>query len=205
MSSYTDLVRAKLELGLSDAVDGDDDDITLLGEIDVEISRLFELKCGRVWGGSGSATAKTVDGAAAGWSDVLMLPVPARSITSVAIVGDAAETLTTDDWVAWLGTREGDYKAVKRIDGGVFPRRNGIDRVTVTAVWSDVASGATLPAEIQDACTFVVVETFRQRKSSPSGELGPDGLTIRPRNPWNYQNVIEAIDKYKAARPRVSF
>lgn len=205
MSSYTDLVRAKLELGLSDAVDGDDDDITLLGEIDVEISRLFELKCGRVWGGSGSATAKTVDGAAAGWSDVLMLPVPARSITSVAIVGDSPETLASDDWVLWLGTREGDYKAIKRIDGGWFPRRNGIDRVTVTGVWSDTASGVSVPAEIQDACTFVVVETFRQRKSSPSGELGPDGLTIRPRNPWNYQNVIEAIDKYKAARPRVSF
>lgn len=205
MSSYTDLARAKLELSLSDAVDADDDDITLLGEIDEEMSRLFELKTGRIWGGTATPAAKTVDGPAAGYSDILMLPVPVRSVTTVAITGDSPETLASDDWVLWQQTREGDYHAIKRIDGGWFPRRNGKDRVTVTGVWSDTASGATVPAEIAAACTFVVVETFRQKKSSPSGEVGPDGMTIRPRNPWNFEQVKESIAKYKAAKPRVSF
>jgi len=205
VAGYTDLASAKVQLNLSDAVDGDDADIAYLSEIDIEVSRTFELKTGRIFGGSASATAKTVDGSELR-SDVLMLPVPVRSVTSVAIIGDLAETLTSNDYVLWMPTRDtGDYFALRRIDGGWWPRKSGINRVTITAVWSDTAAGGSVPQEIIDAATFVCVETFRQRKSSPTGEIGADGFTFRPRNPWNFENVKETINRYKVARPRVGF
>lgn len=197
-----DLTKAKLMLELSDAEDADDNDIVLLGEIDDEMSRLFELKTGRVWGGTATPTTKTVDGPAAGWSNILVLPEPVRSVTTVVIVGNASETLASDDWVLWHGTREGDYHAIKRIDGGWFPRRNGLDRVQVTGVWSDTASGSAAPAEIVDAVTFVVQTEFLRRKADPTtGQLGPDGVEITPGDPWTHPTVTEAIKKHAAARP----
>lgn len=205
MAVYVDLTSAKVQLNLSDAVDGDDADIAYLSEIDTEVSRTFELKTGRIFGGTATATAKTVDGSPS-VSDVLMLPVPVRSVTSVAIVGDLAETLTSADYVLWMPTRDtGDYMALRRIDGGRWPRKSGINRVTITAVWSDTAAGGSVPQEVIDAVTFIAVETFRQRKSSPTGEIGADGFTFRPRNPWNFENVKEAINRYKVAKVPVSF
>lgn len=206
MAGYSDLASCKVQLSLADAEADDASDIDLLEAIDEEISRTLELKCGRVFGGVAAATAKTIDGAEAGYSDILLLPVPVRSVTTVGIVGDSAESLSSGDYVLWMPTREtGDYFALKRIDGGYWPRRSGINRVTVTAVWSDTAAGGTVPAEIVDAATFITVETFRQRKSSPTGEIGPDGLTFRPRNPWGFTVVTEAINRYKVAKARVSF
>lgn len=205
MPSYCDLALAKQQLSLSDDNPDDADDITLLGAIDAEISRTFELKTGREagFGGTASDEARTIDGAAGGRSDVLSLPTPVRSVSGVAITGSYSETLDPGDWILWHVNQWGEAMAIKRVDYGAFPRRNGIDRVTVTGVWSDAAPGDSVPDAITDAVTFVTVETFRQRKSSPTGEIGPEGFTIRPRNPWNFVTVQETIRRYAVPRAAV--
>ena len=214
MAGYADLESAKAQLSLNDDEDADAADLAMLAGIDAEVSRTIELKTGRRWGGTAVPTARTVDGPA-GWegvSNVLLLPSAIRSVTSVAIAGLDPEDLTAydpatgdGDWVLWHQTDGGDYLAINRVQNGAWPLANGTNRVTVTGIWSDELDGETVPQEIVDAVTFVVVETFRQRKSSPTGEIGPEGFTIRPRNPWGYQVVVEAIKRYGAAQPVVSF
>lgn len=211
MPSYADLDAAKVQLDLSDDEPDDAADIALLVGIASEVSRTLELKTGRSWGGTATPTARTIDGVIGRYTDILLLPEAVRSITGVAIVGYNPATLTQSvaygdngQWIPWNTTANGDILALRRVDGLRWPAGNGIDRVTVTGVWSDATTGQAVPQEIVDAATFVTVETFRQRKSSPSGEIGPDGMTIRPRNPWGFETVKEAI-KHNSALPAVVF
>jgi hypothetical protein len=211
--SYSDLSSAQAQLQLSESNDDDSADIALLAAIDAEVSRTLELKTGRRWGGTATPTARTIDGPAGCWGeDILLLPAPVRSVSSVAIVGTLDESLIAydgstgvGDYVLWNQTKGGDYLAIRRVQNGWWPASDGINRVTVTGIWSDEADGEDAPQEIVDAATFVTVETFRQRKSSPTGEIGPDGFMFRPRNPWGYVVVTEAIKRYGAAQSIVSF
>lgn len=203
---YTDIDRALVQLELTETNDDDANDIALLAEIDEEISRTLGLKTGRKWGGTATTTARIVDRRSGSYGDILLLPSPVRSVSSVSIIGDSPETVPSTDYVLWNVTKDGDAHALKRTLNGYWPiQDNGVDRVVVTAVWSDESSGEGAPQEIVDAATFVAVETFRQRKSSPTGEIGPDGLTMRPRNPWRFETVQEAIKKYENARSIASF
>lgn len=202
---YADLDSAKVQLQLDDENPDDAEDIALLAGIDEEISRTFELKTGRTWGGTATPSARTIDGPDGISTDILLLPSPVRSIDSIAIVGSSPESVSSDDYVLWHVSRDGDAHAIRRIQNGWWPMRNGVDRVTVTAVWSDEANGDDVPQEVVDAVTFIAVETFRQRKTSPTGEIGPDGFTIRPRNPWGFEVVKEAIKRHAAGQPIVSF
>lgn len=206
MAGYSDLDSAQVQLSLDPDVETDADDIALLAAIDAEMSATFDLKTGTTFGASGAATAKTIDGAAVGRSDILLLPVPVRSVSSVVISGSFSETLNQSvtpgdggQYVLWNPNQFGDYRALKRIDFAGWPQRNGYDRITVTAVWAD-STGGDVPQPVIDALTFIAVETFRQRKTSPTGEIGPEGFTIRPRNPWNYEQVKEAIKRYSVSR-----
>lgn len=203
--AYCDLESAMRQLDLDGNNPDDADDITFLAGIDEEISRTFELKTGRKWGGTSTPTTRTVNHVQTAPSDLLLLHAPVRSVTSVVIIGNSPETLPATDYMPWMVTGAGDAFALRRIANGYWPIQNGVDQVTVTGVWSDEASGEPAPGEIIDAVTFVVVETFRQRKSSPTGEIGPDGLTLRPRNPWVFITVMEAIKMYAVAKPIASF
>jgi hypothetical protein len=211
MTQYADLDSAKAQLSLDDDLDNEAD-IALLSAIASEVSRILELKTGRVWGGTATPTARTFDAGLDCSDPTLFLPEPARSISAVAIVGTNPQTLTLydpttklGDYLPWHTTRTGDILAIRIVQNAYWPARTGYDRITVTAVWSNTAGGDATPQEIVDAATFATVETFRQRKSSPTGEIGPDGFTIRPRNPWAFTVVTEAVAKYMAAKPVVSF
>ena len=210
MAGYADLESAKVQVRLADDNPDDADNIVLLAAIDEEISRTIELKTGRMWGGTATPSARTVAQHAANPSDLLTLPSPLRSVSSVVITGNWPDTMTLSTIAGDAGnyvlaniTREGDAHALKRIDGGAWPYGLRDIRIVVTGVWSDEASGITAPQEIIDAATFVTVETYRQRMSSPTGEIGPDGFMFRPRNPWNFAVVTEAIGKYSNAKPLV--
>src|SRR4029434_3979976 len=171
--AYCDLDAAMRQLDLDPANPDDADDITFLAGIDEEISRTIELKTGRKWGGTATPTERAINHIISGYSNVLLLHTRVRAVPSVAIVGDNPETLPATDFKPWMVSGAGDAFALLHTTG-TWPLQNGVDQVTVTAVWSDEASGEPAPGEIIDAATFVAVETFRQRKASPTGESGPD-------------------------------
>lgn len=209
---YADLASAKAQLSLDDEDPTDAADIALLVECDDAVAVLFEQKAGYdvartpIWGAGVTATAttRTLDGEV-GPSDVLLLPVPARSVADVQVVGESAEALDGNRWIAWNTTTGGVSRSVKRIDGAGWPVRDGKTRIAVTAVWADGPVGGDPPAIVVAACTFLAVDEFRMRKMSPAGEIGPDGFTIRLRNPWNYELVKTAIEAVRAPAPMLVF
>jgi hypothetical protein len=198
---YANLTDAAIDLGLSDSAD-----IRRLQQLDEEISRLIELKTGRIFGGEAGATPRVVSLPVSPWQTVLLLPTAIRSVTSVVITGDAAETVASTGYVLDLGTElTGDYHALRRIDGSAWPVNDGRSTLTITGQWANTAPGGAVPPEIVAAATFLVTEEWRLRQSSPAGEIGPDGMTIRPRNPWNFEIVKTALDHYGAALSMAGF
>lgn len=200
---YADLAAAMIDLGLDEDNPVDADKIARLAQLDDEMSRALDLKLGRSFGEPATSAARVVPAPA--WGDtVLILPTPIRSVTGIAITGAQAETVDLDDVRLHLGTLRGDYHAIERIRGS-WPAGDGRSAITVTGQWSDDAPGGEVPPEITAAATWLVVEEWRLRQSSPAGEIGPDGLTIRARNPWKFELVRVAIERYAAARPVVGF
>ena len=175
-----------------------DDQIGRLAQLDDEIARLIDLKCGRSFGGAVVPVARVVPLPPSPGNRVLILPVALRAVSSIVITGDGAETILPTDYVLTYGTElTGDYHAIRRLDG-TWPMNDGRSTLTVTGNWSQDPSG-DVPDEIVAAATFLVTEEWRLRASSPAGEIGPDGMSVRPRNPWNYEIVKTAICHYSVA------
>lgn len=209
---YANLTAAKALLGLDDDNEADASDIAMLASIDAAVSQAFEHKAGYdvalspIWGEDVTADEATVT--ISPWrSDgrLLFLPRPARSISEIRIAGDYDQTLTADQWTGWHVTTAGDILAVRLIDGSVWPYGGGTLWVEVDAVWSDSAVGPTVPTLVTEAVTFITVDEFRMRKASPTGEIGLDGFTTRPRNPWGYELVKTALAAHGAPMPVAVF
>ncbi len=200
---YADLQAAITDTGL---IEGQQDDqIGRLAQLDDEIARLIDLKCGRTFGGTATAAARVVALPPSSGNTVLVLPFSIRAITSIVITGDAAETLDPTDYVLTFGTElTGDYHGIRRVDGYAWPANTGRSVLTITGNWSNDPSGS-VPDEIVAAATFLVVEEWRLRAASPSGEIGPDGITVRPRNPWIFEIVKTALNHYGAALSMAGF
>lgn len=183
-----------------------------LTELQEVVSLLIEEKTGRVFGGTATATARTIDGPAAGRGVILSLPCPVRSVTSVEIVGAISDSLTeyntstgAGEYVLWNPGRQGDYHALRRVNGGQWPARDGLTRITITAVWSDTASGGSVPDDITYMANYVIAELFKAEQASTAGFTGPDGSTVPVRDPWKHPVVVATIKKYASARRIVSF
>ena len=176
-----------------------------LTELRKVISAQIEEETGRVFGGSATATLRTVDGPVAVADDVLLLPTPVRSVTSVAIVGTNPATLPGTDWVLWMPDRRGGYHALLRIANGYWPARNGIDRIAVTAVWGDAETGGDVPDDVTYVANYLIAEHFKIEQASPAGFTGPDGATVPVSDPWKKPIVVKVLRKYGAASRFVGF
>lgn len=204
------LAAAKAALSLDDDNDADEVKIARLQELDEAVSRTFELKTGRRFGGTATPETRTVDGDGTG---LLVLPTPVRSVSAVSITGTSPLALVVGDGslashqvALALPTVNGEWRALRRLDGGTFPwPAYGWSRMAITAVWADAAPGGSVPIEVTEAVTFVLIDQYRLEESSPAGEIGPEGMTIRPRNPWNFELVKTAIAKYQTALPAPVF
>lgn len=211
---YADLESAKAQLDLDDAEPNDAADIALLVACDAAVAVTFEAKAGYdvaqspIWGSGVTATAttRTINGEPQG-SDVLLLPIPARSISDVQIVGAEPVTFVGTEWVRWHIDPRGHCYAIRRTDGYYWPRADNVSapwlssaltQVEVEAIWANGPVGGAPPAIVVQACTFIVCDEFRMRKTSPSGQIGVEGLTLRPRNPWGFELVKEAIEAVRA-------
>ena len=203
---YADIDACMAQLGLSETNPDDNERIGRLAQVDDEVAGMIDMRTGRSFGGTATPAARTVPHPVSAWQRVLTLGRPVRSVTAIALAGPYAETLAPGDWALCMGTEEtGDWHAIERIDGGSWPSRGYGQTCTVTGVWSDLPDGQPVPDEIIAAATFLTCDEWRLRESSPNGELGADGLAIRPRNPWNYQVVKLAIDKYAVAKSMAGF
>jgi hypothetical protein len=205
---YADLAAVQAQLHLDDEDADHASDIALLAACDTAVSLAFEQKAGYdvtrspIWGDGVTADEVTLTVEPRPRDGVLLfLPKPLRSISEIRIGGALEETLAATDWRVWNRTVTGDIHQVRRIDGAVWPFADGDTWIEVDGVASDGPVGETVPELVTQAINFLVVDEYLMRKSSPAGELGPEGLTFRPRNPWRFELVLQALAAHSAPAP----
>ena len=202
---YGDLDQVKAMLRPTGSASFNADADARLAALRAAVSLAIEQKTNRVFGGNATATTRTIDGRPGYADDVLMLPAPIRSVGAVEIVGDYAETLDADAYLPWSVDANGDAHALLRLRGYLWPMRDGVNRIAVTAVWSDEANGGDVPADITYAANYLIAELFKIEQASPAGFTGPDGATIPIRDPWKQEMVKAAIAKHRAAVELLAF
>jgi len=183
---------------LLDKVDPTAEETARIAQLNEELSRVFDEKTDRTFGGG--AVAPTTRGFSGCGGSVLVLPYPALSVTSVATGGDwdgstmAGETvLGAADWRPWQQDADGRIWAIRR-ERGVWE-----SEVRVTGVWAD-NPGGSIPADVVALVTWLVAEHEMLDHTSPAGIEGPSGMELRPRNPWSYERTKTLIAKYRLPR-----
>jgi hypothetical protein len=125
----------------------------------------------------------------------LLLDTPVRSVTGITTGG----TWNGTAWVDGDTVLTADYRLTNHTSQGYY----AIDHeagtwdgvVRITGIWADQVT-ATVPDDVTQALTEITVKEWHRRHASPAGEIGPDGISITPGNPWTLSYIRETIDKY---------
>lgn len=197
MTVYGDLNHVKRMLRPDPDTTLDEDVDERLALIQVAVSAAMEERMGRSFGATAEDTTYTVY---AGASPVLLLPVPARTITSITIddvvVDDTLYVLDPVDYrtqLAW---------GVRAVSGANWGWNDAANRpltpVVIVGDFTDSDVDADIPADIQYAANRLIAATFQTEGASPFGGIGPDGEVFRPPDPWKDPLVAEIIKRYRS-------
>lgn len=206
---YADEVAVLAQLKLSVTDPDDAAAITRARNLEEGLCLTLDEKLGASFGVAPVAETRTIEASSARglyeWtssSDAsrLILTTPVRSITGIVTGGSWNGTawingaaLTTDQYRLTHLDRYGLYYAIE----SVFGSWSGV--VRVTGVWGDQPT-AVVPADVREAMTFIVAETYRMQHASPADEIGPDGMAVKPRNPWSYEQPKAVVSRYQTVR-----
>lgn len=189
-----DDVLAHLKISASDTAKVD-----RVTRLENALADAFDGKTGRAFGTAPTPEARMIAG---GESSVLVFP---NGIVSVS--GVKADNGVWDG-TAWTGLTDltsDEYRLTfTDIDGISY----GLDRtsgvawigpVEVTGVWPDQGA-EDVPLDVAEAMTKLVVDEYRRLTSSPSDQVGPDGMTVQLPNGWKNPLVIAAIERHRVTR-----
>lgn len=196
--AHRDDVLAQLKLDPNNA--SDTAAIERVERLERALADTFDAKVGRSFGGELAPVAETRtaygdDGA------MLRLQPAALMIDTVAVGGTwdgaswADETVLDAD--AWQPVWRGSTVIALIATDGVWS-----GPVRVTATWTDQQAEG-VPDDVRSALTFLTVDQYRIETSSPTGEIGLNGLLVRPRNPWSYELVTTTIARHRVRRLKV--
>jgi hypothetical protein len=184
-------------------------------ELNTSLSRLFDSKCNRTNAASETRTINVGPALGSFWfypigwpyayatgpyAGTVVLPWPVLTVSSIKEGGtwdgaawDGETTLAATDYRLTGGDAARGYYRIDRVLGAGWA-----GPVRITGTWLDAAwTEATVPPEDIDALTFLVVSHYREEMMSPAGVVGPDGTQVPTRNPWGYERVKEAINRYR--------
>jgi hypothetical protein len=172
-----------------------------IDEMQQVVSALVEQRTGRVWSSDPAPSVTRTIYPVGGLSSVLVLPVPARTITAITVGGSDAggvvsggTALEATGWAVAVRDRFGDITAVRLASGASW---TGWAVVTVTGTWADSAGSA--PPEIVWAVNYITAERIKQEQASPAGFVGPEGTVTPVRNPWSDPQVKQILARYRLA------
>ena len=182
-------------------------DITArLTAIRAAVSAQLESKLGRTFGAIAADTSVLIW---AGSSDILLLPRPARSITSVTVAGTVtAGTMTggtayaTNLWTfAPYDVDDALIYGLRLLSGGWWGSStiSGYPSVPVVVVgdFTDTDDDATVPDDVTYAANVLILRTLQRESTGVAGVSGEDGSFQSPLDPWNDPIVRRAIDRYR--------
>lgn len=139
----------------------------------------LDRRMGRSFGVPSARTVKLIVQAV---YPLLLLPYPFREVTSVTVEG---EVLDGAAWEPWMQGPD-DWSAL-RLTGSTSYWYGLIE---VTGISYDAPVEVTEVAiDISVAAGFLTAEQYRINHSSPTSEIGMEGLALPTRNPWNFQIV----------------
>lgn len=163
------------------------------------VSLLIEHETQRTFGATPAAETVIVN--APGTSPILLLPKPARSITSVIVGGTWNGTAYADgqlvpitDYLLTQRTALGTYLGVS----AVYPTSYWYGVIAVTGVWDDAPMGA-VPDDVTYIANYLMAEQFKIEEAGPHGIVGSDGQTIQVRKLFSLEIVRKTLDHYRLA------
>lgn len=198
-------------LKLIRATEGSDPGADVLDRIDMlnaAISAALEEECERTWG---VPTANTTHIVWVGPADTIVLPEPARSITSVTYGGTltgstmtGGTTVLATDLYYPIVDRNGLILAIRGTGSNVWwwnwelvNSPSGTIPVLVTGDFVSSDDDATVPDDITYIVTYMIAERLKVEKASPFGAIGPDGTVAPLRDVFGDPLVRRIVDKYK--------
>lgn len=199
MADYADIAEAKRRLDIT----GTSQDATLAA-LNAALSRTFEQKLGsRTFADEPIADVEKVVYGDGRWYTTLLLPQGLRSLTSIV---EGAEW-NGSDWAGGTTLAASEYRVlfgenglalqIERVTGGTW-----VGPYLVTGQWADQPDG-TIPADVVEAVTVLVVGTFRRDRTQDGEVSGPEGFSFRPSDPWKDPRVVTALQRYSVARVAV--
>lgn len=181
--------------------------------IRVLVSSTLEEMIGRSFGGGPAVPSARI--VYAGAASSLLLPIPARSITGISVLGTWDGTtylggvaLTAADWVADPIDKYGNILALRlgsALGWGIGDRfGQPLTPIQITGTWTDETGEATVPDDLTEAANYIITERYKQAQASPAGFTGPNGEIIPLRNPFSDPMVQRVIAKYRVY-PTIAF
>lgn len=178
--------------------DSDTDAIEQVVRLENGLAEMFDGKVGRSFGETVPPVTREVRGLSC---EVLVIGEGIRSITGIEVDGawngtawTDGVTLGTDAWRVWAHAPDGVIYAIERLGGPYWQHT-----VRITGVWADQPDGS-VPADVREAMTTLTVKEYRRRTSSPSEQIGPDGLMIPAPSGWNDPTVQATIEHHIVTR-----
>ena len=206
---YADVALVKKMLRAIPGMETDEDVTARIDALNLAVSLALEEACQRTWGAPVSDTSEIVW---VGQGETIILPRPARAITSITYGGTLAGTTMTGGTTVLPADLI--YSIVDR-NGLIWGIAGGTSSVWwwnyayLTPVQSDqrfpvVVTGdfvssdndASVPADITYIATYMVVERLKVEKASSFGQIGPDGDVLPVRDVFADPLVKRVIDKY---------
>jgi hypothetical protein len=192
------------------SMETDEDVDARIAALNSAVSSALEEACERTWG---TPVADTTEIVWVGPGDTIVLPRPARTITSITYGGTVTGATMTGGTV--VDDSELYYPIVDR-NGLVYAIRSNTASVwwwnwayltpsayypqTPVAITGDFTSSdndTTVPADITYNASYMVVERLKVEKSSTSFGIGPAGEIVPVRDVFNDPLVKKIIDKYR--------
>ena len=204
MAILGDLDHVRQMLRASSDVDLGSDADDRLERLQAVITTMIEQRTGRVFGEVAEDTTHTV------WamdSNVLILPVPARTITSVTTSttydGSAytgGVVMDTDEYEPWTVDENGLIWAIRLLSGGWWGGTDWSNRSVVPVIvegdFTDSDDDNLIPADIQYVADVLISRTYQRENASPNGFVGFDGQVQMPNDPWKDAIVVETLNRY---------
>jgi hypothetical protein len=167
-----------------------------LTQIQQAVTAGIEAETNRTFGDAGSATTELIW---AGESDVIVLPRPAWSVTSVTYGGTLAGTTITGGTDILAGEI---VHTLRDSAGRIIAIRTPYQwtrgaALAVTAVYADgnAVGDTSVPDAISYAANYLIAEVFKREQASPAGFLGPEGV-VPMRDVWKDPTVTRILREY---------
>ena len=210
MPAYGDVALIRKMIRAVPGMETDEDVNARIDALNLAVSSALEEACERTWG---SPVADTTEIVWVGPADTIILPRPARSITSITYGGTVTGTTMTGGTTVLATSLY--YPIVDR-NGLIYAIRGNAsnvwwwnwelvsdspysDKVPVVVTGDFVSSDndTTVPDDVKYIASYMVVERLKVEKSSTAFGIGPAGEIVPVRDVFNDPLVKRVIDKYR--------